>query len=160
MTTEQTVMVQAVRERARVLFEGKQAAQRSCGIALAEAFGLPTRSYQALRRGFITGAGPCGAVTAGQLILGEYLGYADPAAPVSLQLKEASERYQREVFKRLDRGGSATLTCNDLTRRFSLLQEEELAAFCAGVVATVAEVVAEVLIAGGVTLDATPVGDP
>ena len=42
------------------------------GICLAETFNLPTAPYQALRRGGITGEGECGAIKAGELILGQY----------------------------------------------------------------------------------------
>jgi hypothetical protein len=37
-------------------------------FALAETFGLPGTSYQALRRGGLTGEGPCGAIAAGMLV--------------------------------------------------------------------------------------------
>ncbi len=154
MTPEQRQVVHSVRDRARRLFQGDQVAERSCGIALAEAFGLPTRPYQALCRGFVTGAGPCGAVTAGQLILGEYLGYGDVSAPVSLQLREASERYQREILGRIDHPGRASLVCQELLRRFPIDREEERAEFCAGVVAAVAELVGEILAEAGVALPA------
>ena len=50
---------------------------RSCGIALAETFNLATTPYQCLRNGGITGKGECGAIKAGELILGEYLGDPD-----------------------------------------------------------------------------------
>jgi len=154
---ERNQLVWSIRERARILYEGREVAHRSCGIALAEAFNLPTRSYQALRRGGITGDGFCGSVVAGQLILGEYLGYPDPTAPVSLQLREAMALYDRELDRRLDRGGSPTLVCNDLVKRFPMFHTDERVDFCAAIVAVVAEVVAQVLIHHGVELEAPPV---
>ena len=57
-------IVAALREKTRVLYEGKQTPHRSCGIALAEAFDRGTAAYQALRRGGLTGEGQCGAIVA------------------------------------------------------------------------------------------------
>ena len=57
LSAAEQAIVAAARHKAFVLYEGKQVAHRSCGIALAETFDLPTRPYQALRRGGITGEG-------------------------------------------------------------------------------------------------------
>lgn len=65
LTEPERAMIAAAREKAYILYEGKQVPHRSCGIALAETFDLPTRPYQALRRGGITGCGACGAIRAG-----------------------------------------------------------------------------------------------
>ena len=78
LTAGEQGYVAAARTRAFVLYEGVQVRHRSCGIALAETFGLPTPAYQALRRGGITGAGTCGALRAGEQVLGELLGDPDP----------------------------------------------------------------------------------
>ena len=153
---ERNQIVWSIREKARILYEGREVAHRSCGIALAEAFNLPTRPYQALRRGGISGEGFCGAVIAGQLILGEYLGYPDPTAPVSLQLREAMTLFNREMGRRLDRGGSPTLLCNDLVKRFAIFHTDERTDFCTGIVALVAEVVAQVLLHYEIQIEATP----
>src|SRR5687768_2277061 len=88
-------LIARAREKAYVLYEGKQVPHRSCGIALAETWGLPSRPYQSLRRGGITGEGECGAVKAGELILGELLGDPDPAGPVTDRLRGAMRWYQR-----------------------------------------------------------------
>ena len=82
-------LVAAIREKARVLYEGKQVPHRSCGMAIAETFDREPRPYHALRRGGITGVGHCGAIVAGQLVLGELFGYPDSTAPTSIALKEA-----------------------------------------------------------------------
>lgn len=153
---EKNQIVWSLREKARILYEGREVAHRSCGIALAEAFNLPTRPYQALRRGGISGEGFCGSVIAGQLILGEYLGYADPTAPVSLQLREAIALFNREMGRRLDRGGSPSLVCSDLVKRFPIFHADERTDFCTGIVALVAEVVAQVLLHYGIQIEATP----
>lgn len=138
-------LLEALRERARLLYEGRQVPHRSCGIALAETFGVPTRPYSALRRGGLTGEDRCGAVQAGLLILGERLGDPDPAGPVTPELRAAAAWYAEQLERRLDRGGATTLVCNDLTGRFPAFQSEPRHAFCTGVVVTVTEVVAESL---------------
>src|SRR5437763_1805641 len=86
-------LIAAARERARLLYEGREVQHRSCGIALAETFGLPSRPYQALRRGGITGEGECGAVKAGELVLGELLGDPAPTGLVTPKLRQAMVRY-------------------------------------------------------------------
>ena len=70
LSPDDVAYITAAREKAFVLYEGVQVPHRSCGIAIAETFNLPTRPYQALRRGGITGKGPCGAIRAGEHVLG------------------------------------------------------------------------------------------
>src|ERR1700688_2532514 len=88
-------------EKGFVLYEGKKVAHRSCGIALAETFTLPTRSYQALRRGGITGEGFCGALLAGELVLGEILGDPSPTGGVTPELRAALPLYRQAWEARL-----------------------------------------------------------
>src|SRR5690349_10959504 len=97
--------VAAARDKAFVLYEGKRTPHRSCGIALAETFGLPTPAYQALRRGGITGEGACGAIRAGEQLLGELLGDPDPTGAVTPVLRAAITWYQARAAE-IDRGGS------------------------------------------------------
>jgi hypothetical protein len=150
-------IVAAFREKARVLYEGKVTPHRSCGIALAEAFDTGTRPYQALRRGGLTGEGQCGAIVAGQLLLGELLGDPDPTGPPRPELREAMATYRAEVARRVNTGGAATQICNDLVSRFPVFQSEERALFCTDIAATIAEIVAEIALARGVTLNPTPI---
>jgi Putative redox-active protein (C_GCAxxG_C_C) len=157
MTKDQ--LVAAIRDKARLLYEGKQVAHRSCGMAIAETFGRDPRPYQALRRGGITGVGQCGAVVAGGLVLGELFGYPDATAPVSITLREAMTRYHALVARRLPRGSQGTIVCNDLTAPFPEFQSEERMLFCTVIAATVAEIVAEIVIELGGTLDVTPIRD-
>jgi hypothetical protein len=132
-----------LREKARLLYEGKRVAHRSCGIALAETFGVATRPYQSLRRGGITGEGPCGAVQAGRLILGEVFGDPDPTGAVTPALRSAVALYDAEIARKLP--GRDRATCNALTSRFPVFQSEERAVFCTDIAATVAEVLAETI---------------
>jgi hypothetical protein len=143
LTSAERDAVAALREKARVLYEGKRVAHRSCGIALAETFGVATRPYQALRGGGITGEGPCGAVQAGRLILGEVFGDPDPAGAVTPALRAAITHYEREVVRRL--GEAQRASCKALTGRFPVFQSEPRAAFCTGLAAEVAEVLAETI---------------
>ena len=73
LTSAERDLIARARDKAYILYEGKRVLHRSCGIALAETYGLSTRPYQSLRRGGITGEGQCGAIKAGELILGEVL---------------------------------------------------------------------------------------
>jgi hypothetical protein len=149
-------VVAAIREKARILYEGKQVPHRSCGMALAEAFDRNPLPYQALRRGGVTGVGQCGAIVAGGLVLGELFGYPDPAAPTSITLREAMVRYHREVARRVPRTGGS-LVCNDLVAPFGEFASEGRALFCTAIVATVAEIVAEIVVDLGGALAPTPI---
>jgi hypothetical protein len=143
LTDAERDAVAALREKARILYEGKRVAHRSCGIALAETFGVATRPYQALRGGGITGEGPCGAVQAGRLILGEIFGDPDPAGAVTPTLRAAIVHYEGEIARRL--GEAQRASCKTLTGRFPVFQSEPRAAFCTVLAAAVAEVLAETL---------------
>lgn len=139
-----------IRSKAFVLYEGTTTPHRSCGIALAEAFDRPSAAYQSLRRGGITGQGTCGAVVAGQLLLGEFLGDPDPTGKVTPQLRAAMLRYLDRVEHELDRGPSATLICNDMTAPHGEFLGEARHRFCTNVVAQVAQLIDETLREQGV----------
>ena len=140
------------REKTFVLYEGKEVPHRSCGIALAETFGRATPAYQALRRGGITGCGRCGAVRAGEQVLGEILGDPDPTGAVTDALRAAVTWYQSEVTERIANqvhgGATPDLICNDLTRPLGggNFQGPERARFCTDLAAQVAEITAEALV--------------
>ncbi len=135
----------ARRSEALRLYEGEQTPHRSCGIALAEAFGRPTAAYQSLRRGGITGQGTCGAIVAGQLLLGEFLGDPDPTGTVTPALRAAMTRYLARVEAELDRGSSPTLICNDMTAPHGEFMGPARHRFCTAVVGQVAQLVDEAL---------------
>ena len=140
----------AIRSKALTLYEGVQTPHRSCGIALAETFGRPTAAYQSLRRGGITGEGACGAIVAGQLLLGEFLGDPDPTGKVTAPLRQAMVRYRERVESELDRGPSPTLICEDMTAPHGEFMGEARHQFCTAVVAQVAQLVDELLVDAGV----------
>jgi len=146
-----------IRSKAFVLYEGTRTPHRSCGIALAEAFGRPSAAYQSLRRGGITGQGNCGAIVAGQLLLGELLGDPDPTGKVTPALREAMTRYLERVHAELDRGESATIVCNDMTAPHGDFMGAARHGFCTRVVAQVAQLVDETLREHGVVVEPQPV---
>lgn len=146
-----------IRSKAFVLYEGTRTPHRSCGIALAEAFDRPTAPYQSLRRGGITGQGTCGAVVAGQLLLGELLGDPDPTGGVTPELRAAMPRYLERVQTELDRGSSPDLICNNMTAPHGDFRGPARHEFCTSVVAQVAQLVDELLQEHGIHHAATPV---
>jgi hypothetical protein len=146
-----------IRSKAFVLYEGVRTPHRSCGIALAEAFGRPTAAYQSLRRGGITGEGPCGAVVAGQLLLGEFLGDPDPSGKLTPELRTAVTTYMRRVHAELDRGTSPDLVCNNMTAPHGDFMGPERHRFCTRVVAAVAQLVDEALREMGIEVRPTPI---
>ncbi|HSN93192.1 MAG TPA: C-GCAxxG-C-C family protein [Anaeromyxobacteraceae bacterium] len=154
--SEQDV-VAALRQKARTLYEGREVPHRSSGVALAEAFDRDHRPYQGLRRGGVTGDGECGAVVAGRLLLGEMFGYPDPTAPVSLALREAMNLYRAAIASRLQTGGARSLVCNEIVHRFPVYHSDERVAFCTDLVGTVAEIVADIAVQLGATLEPTPI---
>lgn len=130
------------------LYAGTKTPHRSCGIALAETFGRGTRPYQALRKGGLTGLGPCGAIVAGRLVLGEVLGDPDPTGGVTPLLAEAVRWYDAQIPQRMDRGqapGDSTV-CNVLTGQFAAFRSPERHDFCTALAAVVAQTVAEALL--------------
>ena len=149
-----------LRSKAFILYQGVRTPHRSCGIALAEAFDRPTAAYQSLRRGGITGRGTCGAVVAGQLLLGEFLGDPDPKGPVAPRLRQAMEAYWERVDRELDRGPSPDLVCNHMTAPHGDFHGQARHGFCTAVVAQVAQLVDEILRAQGVEHPPSPVSYP
>ncbi|MGB1277788.1 MAG: C-GCAxxG-C-C family (seleno)protein [Nannocystaceae bacterium] len=146
-----------IRSKALVLYEGTQTPHRSCGIALAETFGRPTQPYQSLRRGGITGHGTCGAIVAGQLLLGEFLGDPDPTGSVTPELKQAMQAYHQRIANELDRGPSPDLICNNMTAPHGPFRGPARHLFCTGVVGQVAQVLDEILQGVGHRVEASPI---
>ena len=157
LSEAERALVAAAREKAHILYEGTRVPHRSCGIALAETFNVRTAPYQSLRRGGITGEGECGAIKAGELILGEYLGDPAPTGPVTPALRDAAAYYRQAWQSRLDRGQSGSIVCNDLTGAFTDFHGAERQSFCTHLAATVAEMVAETLLVFGARFEITPI---
>jgi len=138
------------RQTAFILYEGTHTPHRSCGICLAETFNLPTRPYQSLRRGGITGKGECGAIKAGELIIGEYLGDPDPTGGVTDALRTAAARYHQLWRERLNLGAAPDHICENLTAQHGDFNSPARAHFCTNLAADVAAIVAQVLQESGV----------
>ncbi|MCA9562058.1 MAG: hypothetical protein KC561_01150 [Myxococcales bacterium] len=143
--------IRRARELAFTLYEGKRTPHRSCGIAIAETFGLATEPYQALRKGGITGCGECGAIVAGRLVLGQLLGDPDPTGQVTPALREAMLKYESLWAERLERrdASGSDIACNTLAGQFDVFMSEERAGFCTRIAAMVAESTAEALASQG-----------
>lgn len=139
---DRAAYVAACRATADRLYRGVETPHRSCGIALAETFGLASPSYQALRRGGLTGEGTCGAVQAGLLVLGELLGDPDPTGPPTEALRRAAVAYRTAIARKLDHAPDTS--CNTRTGRFADFRGADRAGYCTGLAATVAETVAEI----------------
>jgi hypothetical protein len=144
LTADELAYVTAARDKAFTLYEGVVVPHRSCGIAIAETFGLPSRPYQALRRGGITGKGPCGAIRAGEHVLGELLGDPDPAGMVTPQLREAITWFQDAWLVRI-RDGDPDIVCDNLVRPRGEFMGPARKAFCTNLAADVAALTAEAL---------------
>ena len=139
-------VVTAAGQKAYVLYEGKEVGHHSCGIAIAATFELPTPAYQSLRRGGITGCGTCGAIRAGEQVIGEILGDPDPTGAVTDELRAAARWYQEQVAERVDRGSSPDLICNHLTAPLGDFHGSERFDFCTRLSSQVATITAEALV--------------
>lgn len=160
LTETERALVARARRKAFVLYEGRITPHRSCGIALAETFGLPPAPYQSLRRGGITGNGECGAIVAGRLVLGQLLGDPDPLGGVTPALRAAMLEYEALVPQRVDRGAApgVSIVCNTLTSPFAQFLSPQRLGFCTNLAATVAELVAETALrhGGAIAIGAIP----
>ena len=144
LTPDERTYVDAAREKAFVLYEGVRVPHRSCGIAIAETFGLPSRAYQSLRRGGITGKGSCGAIRAGEQVLGELLGDPSPTGAVTPALRDAVTWYQANYPARLAVGPD--IVCNSLVRPHGDFMGPARKAFCTHLASEVAALTAEALV--------------
>jgi hypothetical protein len=146
LTDEERAYIDRARRTAFTFYEGVAVPHRSCGIALAETFRLPTRPYQALRKGGITGEGMCGAIRAGEQVLGELVGDPDPTGMVTPELRSAITWYQRTWPGRIDRGDSPDVICNNLVRRHGEFMGAARKSYCTLLAAEVAALTAEALL--------------
>jgi hypothetical protein len=146
LTADEAAYVVAARDKAFTLYEGVRVAHRSCGIALAETFNLPTPAYQSLRRGGITGRGDCGAIRAGEQVLGELLGDPDPRGAVTPALRAAVTWYQAAWHaRRFPDEPKPDITCDHLVRPHGEFTGAARQAFCTNLAADVAAMTAEAL---------------
>ena len=140
------------REKAYILYEGEKVPHHSCGICIAATFGAPTRPFQALRKGGVTGVGECGAIVGGRLVLGYFLGDTDPGGPLRPELLEAMTHYEGLWQARtapgqaLTRGDIADIYCNTLVGHLAHdFWGQERMSYCTDLAAEVAASVAETL---------------
>jgi hypothetical protein len=160
LTPDEVAYVDAARDKAFLLYEGVRTPHRSCGIALAETFGLATPAYQALRRGGITGQGACGAIRAGEQVLGELLGDPDPIGAVTPALRQAVTWYQAAWHAHVV-PDEPDIVCDHLVRRHGDFAGPARKAFCTNLAATVAALTAEALCRFAVSRPAIiPLEDP
>ncbi len=146
LTPDEAAYVAAARDTAFVLYEGTRTPHRSCGIALAETFGLATPAYQSLRRGGITGKGTCGAIRAGEQVLGELLGDPSPTGAVTPALREAVSWYQGAWQAKLFAHQAAPdVVCDSLVRPHGDFTGPARKAFCTNLAADIAALTAEAL---------------
>jgi hypothetical protein len=147
LTADERAYIADARAKADTLYAGVTTPHRSCGIALAETFGLPTPAYQSLRRGGITGKGACGAIRAGEQVLGELLGDPDPTGPVTPELRAAVSWYQTAWQHRLFPSEPVPdITCDRLVRPHGDFMGPARKAFCTSLAADVAALTAEALV--------------
>jgi len=165
LTTDEQEYVERARDKAHVLYQGTRTPHRSCGIALAETFDLPTPAYQALRRGGITGKGSCGAIRAGEQVLGELLGDPSPTGAVTPALRDAVVWYQDAWQARMFAADHAAqrapdIICDSLVRPHGEFLGPARKAFCTNLAAEVAALTAEALCRFGSSRPAiTPIPD-
>ena len=145
LSADEQAAIERARTTATVLYDGKTVAHRSCGIAMAETFGRRSEPYQALRKGGITGFGPCGVVLGAKLILGEILGDPDPTGPTTPALKAAVEELEARLPERVRRA-----TCNELTAPFDDFAGPARHAHCTRLAGETAALLQEVLLRNGV----------
>jgi hypothetical protein len=154
------------RSKAFILYEGKKIAHHSCGICIAVTFGVPSRPFQALRRGGVTGEGECGAIVAGRLVLGYFLGDPDPTGALRPLLLEAVQYYEKlwrertEPGKALVEGHKPDIICNTLVGHLANdFWGEERMGYCTRLASEVAACVAETLERFGATFEIEPLPD-
>ena len=146
-------LITRAEQTTHALYDGVRVPHRSCGIALAETFRCATAPYQSLRKGGITGRGECGAIKAGELILGELLGDPDPTGAVTDVLRSALFSYRDKWEATVDKGQSDSIVCNDLTGQFAEFRSDARHQFCTQLAATASRCVAEVLAEHGIEFD-------
>jgi hypothetical protein len=158
--------VKQARETAHILYEGKRVPHYSCGICIAATFGLPTRPFQALRKGGVTGEGECGAIVAGRLVLGYFLGDPEPTGALRPELLEAMIYFERlwtertEPGQALANGATPDIICNTLVGHLADdFWGEERMGHCTRLAAEVAAIVAETLEKFDVDFEVEPIPD-
>jgi len=151
-------LIEQAREKAYILYEGRSVAHHSCGICVAATFGLPTRSFQSLRKGGVTGNGECGAIVAGRLVLGYFLGDPDPTGPLRPELLDAMENYETLWKTQTEPGQMDDIRCNTLVGHLAHdFWGEERMGYCTLLASQVAEAVARTLLRSNAEFEIDPI---
>jgi hypothetical protein len=151
-------LIQQAREKGHILYEGKLVPHYSCGICIAETFELPTRAFQALRKGGVTGDGECGAIVAGRLVLGYFLGDPDPAGPLRPRLLEAMEYYETLWKAQTEPGQVDDIRCNALVGHLAGdFWGEERMGYCTLLASQIAGCVAQTLVKSSTEFEISPI---
>ena len=146
LTPDEAAYVAAARDKAFVLYEGVRTPHRSCGIALAETFGLPTPAYQALRRGGITGRARAARSAPASRCSASCSAIPIPTGAVTPALRAAVTWYQ-DAWQRARWSPAATpdIVCDHLVRPHGDFAGPARKAFCTNLAAEVAALTAEAL---------------
>jgi len=128
---------------AQELYEGVRGGHRSSSAAIAEVFSEDPGRYEILHRGWLTGEGPCGAISAAVLVLGSSLVQTTAAGRETLRaaMMDLQERLTTEVLE----GESIATPCAQLVAGFREFDSPERRAFCARLVGRVGRILAEVI---------------
>ncbi|MBN1422371.1 MAG: C-GCAxxG-C-C family protein [Planctomycetes bacterium] len=128
---------------AQELYEGVRGVHRSSAVAIAEAFSEEPDQFLSLHRGWLTGEGPCGAISAAMLVLGNSLSRAQEAGRDGLHaaMADLQERITTEVLE----GEPISTPCARLVAPFREFDSPERRVFCARLVGRVGRILAEVI---------------
>jgi hypothetical protein len=141
------------REVASILCEGRATPHRSCGVAIAETFHRNPLPYAGLRKGGITGRGECGAIKAGDLVLVEILGPADPLAALTDTLRASVTFFRDLCAERLALARGSYLSCDEMVGRLGEFGGPARKEYCTRLAGVVAEALAETILRFGGSLE-------
>lgn len=157
MTSEQREIVEAARRVAECLYRGERVEHRSCGVAVAETFGLNPMPYLVLRRGGLTGEQDCGAVRAGEMALAELIANGQYLGQTPEPLQAAIHDYRAVVRERIGRRPDESLICNSLLEPFGDMASPARWSHCTSLAAEVAALVAEIALRYGADVRVTDI---
>lgn len=132
-------------QAAQELYEGTRGPHRSSSVAIAEAFGEDPTAFAGLARGWLTGDGPCGAISAAVLVLNRRFGDPQGNGGVAPGHRAAMVLLQERLTTEVLGGEPISTPCGQLVEGFEDFEAPERKAFCARMVGRVGRILAEVL---------------